>query len=53
VDDNLFRGIVISALADKYVDSYVTFTVSKLLWNALDEKFRVSDAGSELHTIEQ
>ena len=27
VADNLFRGAVISALTDKYVDSYVTFTM--------------------------
>ncbi|WVZ49372.1 hypothetical protein U9M48_000739 [Paspalum notatum var. saurae] len=45
----MFRGAVISALADKYVDSYITFTMGKELWVALEEKFGVSDAGSELH----
>jgi hypothetical protein len=46
VADNLFRGAVISALANKYVDSYLTCTSAKELWDALDEKFGVSDAGS-------
>jgi hypothetical protein len=49
VADNLFRGAVIGVLANKYVDSYVTCTSAKELWNALDEKFSVSDAGSELY----
>jgi hypothetical protein len=51
VADNLFRGAVIGALANKYVDSYITCTSAKELWDALDEKFGVSDAGSELYII--
>ena len=50
--DNLFRGAVISALADKYVDSYITFTTGKELWDVLEEKFSISDAGSELYIME-
>jgi hypothetical protein len=53
VADNLFQGAVISALANKYVDSYITCTSTKQLWDALDEKFGVSDAGSELYIMEQ
>jgi hypothetical protein len=53
VADNLFRGAVIGALANKYVDSYLTCTSTKELWDALDEKFGVSDAGSELYIMEQ
>jgi hypothetical protein len=49
VVDNLFRGVVIGALANKYVDSYLTCASTKELWDALDEKFGVSDAGSELY----
>jgi hypothetical protein len=44
---------VIGALANKYVDSYLTCTSAKELWDALDEKFGVSDAGSELYFMEQ
>jgi hypothetical protein len=51
--DNLFRGAMISTLANKYVDSYITCTSAKQLWDALDEKFSVSDAGSELYIMEQ
>jgi hypothetical protein len=52
VADNLFRGTVIDALANKYVDFYLTCTSTKELWDALDEKFGVSDVGSELYIIE-
>jgi hypothetical protein len=50
--DNLFRGVVIGALANKYVDYYLTCTTAKELWDALDEKFGVSDVGSELYIME-
>jgi hypothetical protein len=53
VVDNLFRGAVIGALANKYVDFNLTCTYAKELWDALDEKFSVSDAGSELYIMEQ
>jgi hypothetical protein len=53
VTDNLFRGVVIGALSNKYVDSYLTCTSAKELCDALDEKFGVSDAGSELYIMEQ
>jgi hypothetical protein len=52
VADNLFRDAVIDALANKYVDSYRACTSAKELWDALDEKFGVSDAGSELYIME-
>jgi hypothetical protein len=53
VADNLFRGTVIGALANKYVDSYLTCTSAKELCDALDEKFGISDVGSELYIMEQ
>jgi hypothetical protein len=53
VVDNLFQGDMIGALANKYVDSYLTCTSTKELWDALDEKFDVSNAGSELYIMEQ
>jgi hypothetical protein len=34
VDDNLFRDIVIDALANMYIDSYLTCTYAKELWDA-------------------
>jgi hypothetical protein len=53
IADNLFRGVVISALHSKYEDSYIPHTIGKDLWDALDAKFGVSDAGSELYIMEQ
>jgi hypothetical protein len=53
VADNLFQGTVIGALANKYVNSYLTCTSAKELWDALDEKFGVSDAGIGLYIMEQ
>jgi hypothetical protein len=42
---------MISALANMYVDSYITCTSTKHLWDALDGKFGVSDASSELYIM--
>jgi hypothetical protein len=53
VANNLFRGAVIDALANKYVDSYLTCTSTKELSDALDKKFGVSDADNELYIMEQ
>jgi hypothetical protein len=51
--EQITRGAMISALHNKYEDSYIPYTTSKDLWDALDAKFGVSDAGSELYIIEQ
>jgi hypothetical protein len=51
--DNLFRGVVISALDAKYIDYYIMHAIGKELCDALDAKFGVSDAGSELYLMEQ
>jgi len=44
---------VISALDKKYVDNYIICTTAKELWDALEAKFGVSNAGSELYLMEQ
>jgi hypothetical protein len=36
--DNLFRGVVISALDAKYIDFYITHATIKELWDALDTR---------------
>jgi hypothetical protein len=51
--DNLFRGVVIRALDAKYIDYYIMHDIAKELCDALDAKFGVSDAGSELYLMEQ
>jgi hypothetical protein len=49
--DNLFRSVVISVLAENLVDVYLTTASGKELWDALETKYGVSDAGSELYVI--
>ena len=51
--DNLFRGAVISALHPKYEKNYISCTSGKELWDALEIKFGVFYAGSELYLMEQ
>ncbi|XP_066358045.1 uncharacterized protein [Miscanthus floridulus] len=51
--DNVFRGAVISALHSTYEKNYISCTSSEKLWDALEAKFGVSDAGSELYLMEQ
>ena len=49
--DNLFRGAMISALHPKYEKNYISCTSGKELWDALETKFGVSDADSELYLM--
>nr|AAP44618.1 putative polyprotein [Oryza sativa Japonica Group] len=51
--DCLFRGALISVLADNIVDVYMQMPSRKDMWDALEAKFGVSDAGSELYAMEQ
>jgi hypothetical protein len=51
--EQITRGAMISAFHSKYEDSYIPYTAGKGLWDALDAKFGVSDASSELYIIEQ
>jgi hypothetical protein len=48
----LFRGDVISVLGENLVDTSMHIPSGKELWDALEEKFGVSDAGSELYVTE-
>jgi len=47
-----FVEYVISVLADHLVDVYMHMEDTKELWDALVAKYDVTDAGSELYTIE-
>src|SRR5438132_6717221 len=51
--DTLFRGAVLSVLGENIIDSYMHITNGKDMWDALEAKFGVSDAGSELYVMEQ
>jgi hypothetical protein len=49
---NLFVGCVISVVYDHLVDVYMHITDAKELWDTLVAKYDVTDAGSELYTME-
>ena len=51
--DNLFRDAIISVQPKNLVDTYLTLSMGKDVWDALEAKFGVSDAGSELYVMEQ
>jgi hypothetical protein len=51
--DNLVRGVMINVLAENLVDFYLTATSGKELWDALETKYGVSNAGNELYVMEQ
>ena len=51
--DNLFRGGIISILAENLVVSYIRLPTGKALWDAFEAQYGVSDVGSELYVMEQ
>ncbi|XP_071678591.1 uncharacterized protein [Lolium perenne] len=51
--DRLFRAALLSVLGENIIEPYMSFTNGKDMWAALEAKFGVSDAGSELYIMEQ
>ena len=49
----VFLGAVLSVIGDKLVDAYLHMQVAKDLWDALENKFGATDAGSEMYAMEQ
>ena len=52
-DDNMFKVAILSMLGDSIVDAYVPLQTEKEMWDALEAKYGVSHAGSELYVMEQ
>lgn len=50
--NTLLRGAIISVLGENIVDSYLSISTGKDMWDAIEAKFGVSDAGSELYVME-
>ena len=46
--DTTFKAAILSVLGDTMVDAYVPLQTGKEMWDALEVKYGVSDAGSEL-----
>jgi hypothetical protein len=51
--DNLVRGAIISVLGENIVDSYLSITTGKDMWDALEAMFGVLYASNELYVMEQ
>ena len=51
--DNLFRGALLSVLAESMLQVYMDMPTGKDMWDALEAKFGVADAGTELYKMEQ
>ena len=51
--DAMFKAALFRILGDNIVDPYMTFEHGKDAWEALEAKFGVSDAGTELYVMEQ
>ena len=51
--DIMFKTALLGIIDDSIVDPYMSFDNGKDMWAALEAKFGVSDAGSELYVMEQ
>jgi hypothetical protein len=49
----MFMGALFNILGDNIVDTYMSFDNGKDVWDALDARFGISDAGTELYIMEQ
>ena len=50
--DTTFKGAMISILGESIVDTYVTMSTGKEMWDALEAKYGAFDAGSELYVMD-
>ena len=51
--DTLFKAALLSVLGENIVDAYPSIDNGKDMWDALEAKFGVSDAGTKLYIMEQ
>ena len=51
--DTMFKAAILSVLGDSILDAYVPLQTSKEMWDALEAKYEISKAGSELYVMEQ
>ncbi|KAK1610836.1 hypothetical protein QYE76_034509 [Lolium multiflorum] len=51
--DVMFKAALFSILGDNIVDPYMAYDHGKDAWDALEAKFGVSDAGTELYVMKQ
>lgn len=51
--DTLFKAALLSVPCENIVDAYASIDNGKDMWDALEAKFGVSDAGAELYIMDQ
>ena len=51
--DNLFRGCLISILADNLVDTYIRLTTGKQMWDALEAHVDTNLRQTHLNALER
>ena len=51
--DTLFKAALLIVLGENIGDAYASVDNGKDMWDALEAKFGVSDAGTELYIMEQ
>jgi len=52
VANNLFCGVVVCVLDENIVHVYISLSYGKEMWEALEENFGDSNAGSKLYIID-
>jgi hypothetical protein len=52
-DDTTCKAALLSIIRDSLIDAYVQMPTGKAMWEALEVRYSVSDAGSELYIMEQ
>jgi hypothetical protein len=50
--DTTCKAALLSIIGDFLIDAYVQLSTGKAMWDALEARYRVSDAGSELYVME-
>jgi hypothetical protein len=52
-DDTTCKAALLSIIGDSLIDAYVQLPTSKAMCDALEARYGISDAGSELYVMEQ
>jgi hypothetical protein len=51
-DDTTCKAALLSIIGDSLIDAYVQMPTGKAMWETLEARYGVSDAGSELYVME-
>jgi hypothetical protein len=51
-DDTTCKVALLSIIGDSLIDAYVHMSTGKAMWETLEARYGVSDAGSELYVME-